>query len=370
MGQTAIYKLKPRGAFHFGERGVGIEATADLLHSDTLFSALASAWRIGVHEPDPALDNSLPVLAPFVDEQPPFTISSAFPYVGDVLFFPCPLVAATPRTRVLKQVALVSEGALGLLMQGELPDPQRELLQDGRVWITPDERDRLIRPLILEHTADADERDRLAAHFERDLREVKLWSGEKQPAPHVAVDRVNARSNLYFTGRLQFAPGCGLYFWVDFDDPGQRDELEVALDVLQDEGVGGQRSTGHGQFTFERQDRDLPEVADPTGRMTLSLYHPTAAEVSAGILGGASYQRILRSGWIYSPDGMNLRRRSLWMLCEGSILPLDAGASGPPGDVVNLRPEDEALARAGQPPFPHPVWRYGYAFTLPVRWES
>ena len=31
MGQTAIYKLIPRGAFHFGERGVGVEETADLL---------------------------------------------------------------------------------------------------------------------------------------------------------------------------------------------------------------------------------------------------------------------------------------------------------------------------------------------------
>lgn len=355
MGHTAIYKLIPRGAFHFGERGVGVEETADLLHSDTLYSAFVSAWRALGEQPDPSIDNSLPLLAPFIARRPPFRISSALPYAGEVLLFPRPLVRLG-KAKALKKVAFLSEGALRLLGRGETPDPERELIQSGRVWVTPEERDD-IEELLLRGETDPKERRRLEARFEQDATTVRLWSGSGDPpVPHVAVDRVSSTSNLFFAGRLRFAPGCGLCFWADFANLDYRSHLEAALTFLQDEGVGGRRSTGHGQFTFKVEERTLPTLNGSNCFVTLSLYHPHVREVKSGVLRDAWYRRVHRRGWIYSLDGKNLRRKGLWMLSEGTVLNQEVV-----GTIEDLRPEIG---------FAHPVWRYGYALTLPVRLEG
>jgi len=358
MGQTAIYKLIPRGAFHFGERGIGVEETADLLHSDTLFSALVSAWRALGRELRP-LDNDLSLLEPFAAGRPPFRISSAFPYAGEVLLFPCPLIPLR-KAKSLKKVAFVSEGALRFLARDDTPDTserkRRELIQDGHIWVTPEERDSIKR-LLLARESSPKKRSQMVADFDRDARNIRVWSGSADPpAPHVAVDRVSSTSNLFFAGRLRFAPGFGLYFWVDFADPGYRSHLEDALMFLQDEGIGGRRSTGHGQFTSQREERALPTMEGANGFLTLSLYRPHENEVKKGVLRDAWYRRIHRRGWIYSPDGKNLRRKGLWMLREGTVLCQDVL-----GTMEDLHPE------VG---FVHPVWRYGYALTMRLRLEG
>jgi CRISPR/Cas system CSM-associated protein Csm4 (group 5 of RAMP superfamily) len=43
--QAIVYPLQPRAPFHFGVRGVGVEATALTARSDTLFSALCITLR-------------------------------------------------------------------------------------------------------------------------------------------------------------------------------------------------------------------------------------------------------------------------------------------------------------------------------------
>lgn len=73
---------------------------------------------------------------------------------------------------------------------------------------------------------------------------------------------------------------------------------------------------------------------------------------------GAVYELITRRGWISSPEASNLRRRTIWMFKEGSVL------SGQPewgiGQLVNLKPD----------PSPHDVWRYGYAFPIGVKGDG
>ncbi len=303
-------------------------------------------------------------LEPFAAGNPPFLVSSALPYAGDVLLFPRPLIPFGS-TKALKKVAFVSEGALLLLAQGDVPDSaarrRQELIQGGAVWITPEER-KHVRQLLLEGEENARERARMAARFEQDAGFMRLWWGhDEPPAPRVALDRLSSASSLFFTGRLSFAPGCGLYFWASFRDTTARTDLERALVFLEDEGIGGKRSTG-GQFDFERLDRELPRMEDPNRLLTLSLYRPSSQEVGARILRDAWFRRIFRQGWIYSPEGRNLRRKGLWMLREGSVL-RSPPTDGPPplGTFEDVRPA------AG---FPHPVWRCGYAFILPMRLEE
>jgi CRISPR-associated protein Csm4 len=272
-----------------------------------------------------------------------------------VLLFPRPQVRLG-RAKALKKVGFLSEGALRLLARGASPDPERELIQGGSVWVAPEERD-AIAALLLEHEQHPRRRERLEAQFKEDPKRIRLWSGKgAPPAPHVAVDRVSSASNLFFAGRLQFAPECGLYFWVDFTDAEYRSHLEAALAFLQDEGIGGRRSTGHGQFTFAAEEHAFPVIEGADAWVTLSLYHPRREEVEQGVLRNARYRRIYRHGWIYSPDGRNLRRKGLWMLSEGAVLPREVL-----GTMEDLRPEIG---------FAHPVWRYGYALTMPMRLEG
>jgi len=107
MSRTRRYLLHPRGAFHFGERGVGVEETAELLHSDTLFSAIVSAWRmLGGGDLD------LPLIKPFIEGQPPpFRISSALPFAGPITLFPRPVLPLGVE-KALKDVRYVSRAAL------------------------------------------------------------------------------------------------------------------------------------------------------------------------------------------------------------------------------------------------------------------
>ena len=73
---ATMYHLEARAPFHFGLRGVGIEATAVHGPSDTLFSALCYAIRqqFGLA----ALQD---FLAGYPSPDPPLLLSSAFPYV-------------------------------------------------------------------------------------------------------------------------------------------------------------------------------------------------------------------------------------------------------------------------------------------------
>ena len=355
-----IYQLQPRGAFHFGERGIGVEETADLLHSDTLFAALVAARRSLGEQPVPP-DNHLPSLLPFLAGPPPLRISSALPYAGDVLFFPRPHIPLG-RGNAFKQVTLLSEQALRQLCQAggltgnETDRAERELIHGRKVWVLPEERESIAQ-MLLTGATNPQQRQQMAAEFAQNPAAIRLWGGsDEPPTPHVAIDRRSSASHLFHTGRLRFAHGCGLSFWAQIDQPNYRPWLEEALTFLQDEGLGGKRSTGHGQFTFTATARTLPLVDAPNAWLTLALYHPHPDELRDGLLHHAWYQRIHRQGWISSPDGRDTRRKGIWMLREGSVLPHDVI-----GTMEDVRPDRG---------FDHPVWRCGYALNLPLRLEE
>jgi CRISPR-associated protein Csm4 len=362
MTPATLYRFVPRGAFHFGERGIGVEETADILHADTLFAAIVLA-RLALGEEPSAPTNTLPSLAPFLAGTPPLLLSSALPYAADVLLYPRPHITLGAQ-KALKQVEYVSAAALALICQGQTLDrdrAERELIQGGRVWVLPAERNRIV-DAVLPDEPDAELRRRERERINRDPSSLRIWWGaDEPPAPHVAIDRVNSASAVYFTGRLRFAAGCGLYCQAVFADESYRPWLEAALAVLADEGLGGKRSIGHGQFELRRERTTLPAAAEPNAWMALSLYHPGPEELAAGVLDQAWYRRVLRRGWIFSPEGRNQRRRGLWMLAEGSLF-----RSPVRGTIEDLRP-----IYAGQEAgLSHPVWRYGYALTLPLHFEA
>jgi len=197
----------------------------------------------------------------------------------------------------------------------------------------------------------------LAAYRDPASGQVRLWA--EGIAPRVAVDRQASRSQVYGAGRVQFAPGCGLFVLADYGGGDWRPRIERGLYALGDSGVGGERSVGHGQFALEIS-ANFPAlgVAKADGFVTLSLFWPPADEAAGMAFDQGSYKLLNRRGWIGSPDGMNLRRPGVRMLTEGSLL-----TTQPHGALVDVKPIDPFP----DPNVPHDVWRYGLAYAVGCR---
>jgi CRISPR-associated protein Csm4 len=161
------------------------------------------------------------------------------------------------------------------------------------------------------------------------------------------------------------APGCGLWFPVAWlrpdalaDERPWRALLEHGLSLLSDAGLGGERSAGLGGFRWRAgKDETWPWPQPGSPVVTLSRYHPREEELPAALEGTAVRYRLESvAGYLQSPGLPAQRRRRLWLVQEGSVI--SAVDKGVMGDVSDVRPQ------VGD--FPHPVWRYGLAFPVPL----
>ncbi len=383
---ATIYHLEARAPFHFGKRGVGIEATLAYGPSDTFFSALCHTIRQLF-----GLAALQAFLADYPDN-PPVILSSAFPYVlarteeeivdwepSDVFrpdqairFFPRPLepppgVPDDPKEyKSIKRIAWVSEGIFRAWVadRGDLLAQQwieeaaiggqkvryPNLLQGGTVWLTMAER------------------ERVAGWRDEETDAIRLWAvGD---VPRVTVDRRASTSAVYQAGWVWFPPRGGLWILVRWREDWQK-RGELALQALGDAGIGGERSSGHGLFRPHgpHQLSGLPGPAPGERFLTLSLYYPTLSEL-ADVLGSedVGYRFRVRRGWMASPDdsrdaqgnlvrGRALRRKAVRMFAEGSILRWPDGKNVL-GKLADVTPEAFNT---------HKVWRYGLAWAIGYR---
>src|SRR5438128_1795525 len=83
--QVQTLKMHFSSPLHLGDLGIGLENVGVFAHSDTLFSALCHAYADLFGEAE-----TKDMLGAFADGEPPFRLSSAFPFVGDTYFFPKP----------------------------------------------------------------------------------------------------------------------------------------------------------------------------------------------------------------------------------------------------------------------------------------
>lgn len=148
---------------------------------------------------------------------------------------------------------------------------------------------------------------------------------------HNEIDRWTlavVEGRLFLREETFFAPQAGLWFGVHLASQERMSLLPALLRYLEDTGVGGERSTGKGQFRFrlEEQPLDLPHAPDADAWLSLSHYLPHAREVqewqSASALPRyrlvtwlARYEAMFAGGEaVYKP----LRR----MFVPGSVFPL------------------------------------------------
>ncbi|MDR7591347.1 MAG: type III-A CRISPR-associated RAMP protein Csm4, partial [Armatimonadota bacterium] len=319
--------LTPRSAFHLGERGIGYEETSELVHADTLFSALCSVWTLLFGE-DAVRQDLLPY-GP--DWEPPFLISSAFLRAGPVCFYPKPLLPPPDGDAARwKEVEWLSEPLFRAWLEGARMPPVT-FAHGGTVAL-----------------AEA-QREGLRAHDPS----LPFWKTVR--VPRVTLDAVSNASELWHFGRLHFAPGCGLHFWVELRR--LEDRFWTALRLLGDVGLGGDRSSGHGLFSVEFRREDPPWKASDSRFVTLSPVYLTQAQAPTLLRDGCAYRLETRTGWIGSTQPSPYRRKAVRLLAEGSVL------TGPTSDLWGALVD---VSPGGVPDLPHRVYRWGYAFPAGV----
>jgi CRISPR-associated protein Csm4 len=314
------YHLCPVSPLHLGVEGIGQERIEDLPHSDTLFGALLQCWML-IFDVDP--DDLV--------NKPPFRLTSCFPLIGKRRFFPLPeaaldeVMSESPshQLKKWKKVRFVEESLFDAWIRGApFPaggKPSGPYLHSGPGF---------------ENLIPAD------------LQVPRLGI---DPLSGTAVDA----AFFYCTNRY-FPKATGLFFLASFNEAEWKQPFETALRLLADIGLGGDRSVGRGSFTWQVTEVSLPESAQPSGWVTLSLWHPTPKEVANGLLQRSHYAVIRRHGYVAGFGARSLRRKALMFLREGAVV---KDKTQPVGDSPLV------LEKRGSFPSFN-VYRYGFAFAL------
>lgn len=279
------YMLKFQSPLHLGIDGIGSEKIEDCLHSDTIFSAVVTCWKM-------LFEDDIDLLC----HTPGFKISSAFPYIGENKFYPVPI------------------GALDDIMS----DKKEDLKEWRKLKYIPE--DLLIRYLT-KGKFDFDDLKILKGQY-ADLFQEKF--GQEFERPRVTVCRISSSvlDGGYFHSRdFVFNENSGYYFLADFDDQPTQDKFDAALRLLGDNGIGADRNVGRGQFVFDKQKIDsFSRPAPGQKALLLSLYFPSKEEVNDGVLDKSFYTIVSRYGYVAAFGIGNIRRKKINMLAEGSVI--------------------------------------------------
>lgn len=303
---TYTVKLTFRGPVHFGGgRLSGSECTCD---ASTLFSALyIEALRCG------CADGLLEAV-----ESGELVISDAFPFIDERFYVPKPMVEVGRENRGLESRdsrARKANKALKFIPSDKL----RDYLNGAFNFI--EELDRF---------------ETGASFLRTKVNLLRESSDDAEP---------------YHVGGYRFAKGCGIYFLARGSY-----SLTPLLESLSYSGIGGKRSVGYGRFSFDVIDGvpfSLAGVESGKRAMLLSSSLPCEDELDDGLLKGARYRLVRKSGFVqsatYAPSPR--KKRDMWLFAPGSVF-----SRCFEGGVFDVN------ATAGA----HPVYRYARAMWMEV----
>lgn len=329
MNPGMIVRLRPAGPWRIGPGSGARNGVDHVLHSDSLYSAVTNAvaeidwieeWLMATAEAGAA---------------PQVRFSSCFPYQRDTLYVPPPRTLWPPHTagKVRWQGAQFAPVSIvQRLLTGQTIDEDRWAVDGATGCVLPTDR-----PLV--------------GPFRTALR------------TSAAVDRLTGETAGHSSACLEFAPDSGLWCAVSFSDEEARERwagvLKGAFRLLADSGIGGERSRGWGRAeepvfkdgTLPGLIVDASQNGSEQGWWLLSVFSP--GEDDRVDWSRGSYSLLTRSGRIESRAGWGAQKQASRVVAEGAVL-VSPGAPG--GAALNVAPEG----------FAHPVYRYGYALSIPI----
>ena len=328
MLQKIVY-LKPRSGFK------------TLLASDTLFNMLC--WGVHLMEGQAALEM---LLAQFKEGQPPFRISSAFPYQtvqGErVPYFPMPM-------RFL-----------------DSSDNKGSNFYERRIYqrfLKTSKEQRLLPKAVFEVQINGK-----GDTHQKGESYAKAPKVQTEAITHNSIDRLTGSTldspqggKLYHVEE-NFLQGdaeeIGLYFLMCSADASILNRLEAVLRLMAHLGMGGNRSIGSGRFEVDIQDFQLQEPDQANAITNLSLYHPTTQELAA--YENCNNERLLlykieeRQGYAGFLTADNQAKKAYRFFKEASVFPFDAQFQY--GKILEVGSTTH-----------HPLYHYGYGYMVKIK---
>ncbi len=320
---------------HFGIEGIGQERIDHRVRSDTLWGAIIQQWLL-LYNDDPemlCLDS-------------PFMVSSCFPYINGVPFYPLPIGTLDHLITKAGQAEKPEISVKDLRKVRFVAEPLFNEIVNGGTLRFEDLRPDTVFPF-----------DKIEP--ESVIKRKPIY--DIMQRPRLGTDQLSGGSTegtFFYCSDQYFSQDNGLFFIASFRDNETKKCFDAALRLLGDTGLGADRSIGRGLFIFENKKYKLPDNPELDDYLLLSLYHPTREEVAQGILEApAAYTMMKRSGHAASHVVSNFRRYDVWMIEEGSIF-----TTRPVGDVVRVLEKSELI--------PHNVYRCGQAFCIPIQLKN
>lgn len=225
------------------------------LHSDTIFGSMI--YAISQLYPEDALES---LINEFKDENsdPPFLVSSAFPYIEDrdkIRLFPKiieePIKADPEKLKAFKKVEFIEEDIFLKWTSGELNEKKI-----------------------------VDNIDQYNLHGNMLFKkkpEVKFNRGQILVPKNTMNRLTNASESIFYASGDNYHK-MGLFFLIKINNWEYKEYIEATIRFLGDRGFGRDISTGSGHFKFEIENIDLEEN-EGQRFVNLSRYIPSNNEL-------------------------------------------------------------------------------------------
>ena len=257
MNPGLVVKLRPSGPWRIGPDSGARNRVDVIYHSDSLFSAVASAMtRLG------GLDEWLDATAR--NGEPAVCFSSCFPFLDEIELVVPPRTIWPPTSPALrlarvrwKSARFVPLEVVRAVLAGQALDENRWSIDGASECLVP-------------------------AGHPGPFRTGVHWSA--------AVDRLSGATERHSTACIEFRPGSGLWAVVSFRDEAAHARwigpVKAAFRLLADTGFGGERSRGWGRSEPpEFVEGSLPEmilgIREAAGQETAPPIEPPCAVVVA-----------------------------------------------------------------------------------------
>jgi CRISPR-associated protein Csm4 len=318
------YKLTFPAGLHLNRGRNHYDKTEEYIHSDTFFAALQAVWAKWGE--DPALLEST-------------VISSLFPFFSDHkgqgtrYFFPKPFIPH--------------------IEDSKAPENHAKLLKKIK-WLDQEYFEKLVTNTFKLNWSD------LQGKFLSTISIGPISRRSSRIRTRVAR-KLNEDTKPYYIDELYFSENAGLYLLIDKNQ--DTVNLERALRMLGDEGIGTDKSSGKGYFTYSVDYINLQVPENGDFKTNLSLYCPESEEEWGSCTTGKHmYSLVKRGGWLTDNKFKNYRKNEIFMVEEGSLLHHSGKWLPHAGTIKDLAPS--ILKSRG---LNHPVWRSGKSLFIPIQ---
>ncbi|MFH0702858.1 MAG: type III-A CRISPR-associated RAMP protein Csm4 [bacterium] len=315
-----LIKLCFNTPLHIGleHAGIGYEETAYSIHSDQFFSAICNAFLdlYGENELEKFLKNI---------EDNNFKATDLFPFVKDKYYVPTPLYPPHKETQ-------------------EQQKKKKFTRKNRPLFICVDDFENY---LAGQHN-ELIENEELKNNIEKEII--------IQNIPHVAIKDVSEKNKedenysqgeFYHYATVTFPENSGLWCLINTNDD-IFIRIKACIKYLGDEGIGGKRSWGYGQFIsdFDCKDEPLKKLYSEDKEVYYLLSTLIPEDAAKYDFNNTYYELIPRRGWLYDnrvPTGEP--KKTIYAFASGSVFEEEIKGKA----LVNIHPDDEKKCyRLGQ----------------------